>query len=314
MLSIVLVSLLAASNPAATVVPDEDVAYFEEAQRFARSLRASSSPRDRAFGAMLGVEDGSDGSPVNGRTLREAAQAAPADVLVQAMWAMRSSKADACDASSPCPDRRFAQARLEPDNGLAWIMGLNDLDPVKDAKEYDALLAKVVAAGYLDDHYTDFVQAWAEIFERTSPRDEALVAGVASSAAMTWEWFEITRACKAELHPQLPAHHFELCAQFGRKLMQSDSALITRSIGFAVIKVSGLATAQDLEAKRVMDWQQYALVRSPGSPAEDRRFIEDVLSTRSEGRALELMLARQGLAQIPPADWKAGDPILTKVP
>jgi hypothetical protein len=303
MLSLVLVSLLAASKPAATVVPDEDAAAFEQSQQFARSLLSSPSPRDRAFGALLGVEDGSDGSSANARALREAAQAAPDDVLVQALWAMRSSKADSCDASSPCPDRRFAQARVEPDNGLAWIQGLNDLDPVEDAKEYDALLGKVVAAGHLDDHYADFVAAWTEISERTRPRGEALVAGVAYSAAMTWQWFGITRACKAERYPQLPASHFELCADFGRKLMQSDSALITRTIAFAVIKASGLATAQDLEAKRVMDWKQHALVRSAASPAEDRRFIEDVLSTRSEERALELMLARQGVPQLPPADW-----------
>src|SRR6185436_18202908 len=114
---------------------------------------------------------------------------------VQMLWANSNEQWSGCNSRSPCTDRSFAQAKLEPGNGMAWLPVLGELERVKDAAGFDEVLEKIAAADRFDDHYVDFVEAYIEVFSRSAPRDHALVSAVAVAAAMDANWIALVRTC-----------------------------------------------------------------------------------------------------------------------
>src|SRR5205085_4744441 len=112
-------------------------------------VRASGTARERAM--FLRSTEG-DTSAV-----REAAEAAPADPLVQM-------------AASTFGVDRLAWSRVEPGNGLAWVPALAD-----DEATIDGGIARVANAGELDDHFVDAWLAYRELFGKR-PLPQALVA------------------------------------------------------------------------------------------------------------------------------------------
>jgi hypothetical protein len=337
-LMLLLAVLFAANDPALArqrAAPEVDAEAEEAAavhpevtawlNSLAASLRASASPRERALGTKLALDSWSDASvAARGRQLREAAKAAPADPLVQSMWAIASDAEAGCDARSPCVGRRFAHARVEPGNAVAWIPAFPKADEKPGEAEIDGLLEKMAAAERADDLFALNVRAWNDIYSarplqpallreqseyHQHPRQAVHVAAIANAAAMVFgNWQPVLKTCRRKEQPQAPARRFELCAQAGRVFMRAGTSFITESLGFALVRNSGLVTADDRLARRRSQWRQQAMIdlaKALENPREFDLYFDDLLSSGVEARAVELLMQRNGVPIEPPANWQA---------
>ena len=289
----------------------EQIAHTEA---LVRALQRSASPRERAMSTQvyeIGVDQSST-SAQRGRLLRNAARAAPADVLVQSMWANASPEESGCESRSPCPERRSAFAQLEPDNAIAWMPALSDMNPIKDEAGIQEILGEMAGSMRADDHFVDLIEEWLRIF-RSMPvpsteqdRDPSMDAAFAQAVSSLPNYFSFYKACKRSDLPEAPAARFELCAAAGRKLRDGSETLLSRALGAAIVNASGAATGEDREIRRRLRWVQHSSVemnKAEDSAADARLYFSDLLATRSELKAIELKMARSGVAPTPPADW-----------
>lgn len=321
--ALALFALLATQAPDEAAAPPTpgDLAAKAYSEHLALQLRTSSSARERALSARMSYENPKQA----GKVLREAAQAAPTDPLVQFLWSsMGPGEWSGCDAASPCPEQSVAWAHLEPDNGLAWLPPFEALYKAGDEHAIDEAIAQMARANRYDDHLVDTWQAMRDAISARpmstelarqmlhgegqvagDPRGEAIgIMAMAYAAALPAQLGSITRACRRELHPQSAPSRFENCVSIGRNILKSDSSLLMKSIATSVVRVSGLQTDADREAKRVLDWRQQAAVEAVNRPNGADGYFADLASTGSEARAQELLLTRAGIALDPPKDWK----------
>jgi hypothetical protein len=117
----------------------------------------------------------------------------------------------------------------------------------------------------------------------------------------------LSRACRRSEHLQLAPKRFEDCARIGRGIMASESSVMAKMTGSALIRASGSQNDADRQARRALEWRQ----ASAGKAIDERlhpgglaAYIADLDSTGSETRAQELAMARHGIPLDPPADWK----------
>jgi hypothetical protein len=321
--SLALLALLATASPddAPSAPPSAaDLASKAYSENLGKQLRASTSPRERALGARMYFDDPTSA----GKVLREAAKAAPNDVLVQLQWSTIGSAWSGCDAASPCPEQAMAWARVEPDNGLAWLPAFEALYRSGDERAIDAAIAHMAGAGSFDDH---FVDAWlafrgaiaaramtASVAKRllasedagdADPRQAASdVMAMAYAAALPLPLTGLSRSCKRESHPQLAPARFEDCARIGRAIVHSDSSVMMKMLGMSIVHVSGLEDDSDRQARRALAWRQQSSVAAMNRPSGAKGYFADLASTRSEVRAQELLMARSGIAPEPPPEWQ----------
>jgi len=308
-------ALLAMSAAHAEALQSEQARERADLSAYAAALvpamNSSTSPRERALATTISFWNADDGSTPRdrGRALRAAAAAAPGDVLVQAIWARAEVPESGCDLHSPCPDRRVAQARLEPDNAVAWVAVFDDLDPVHDEAEVQANLEKIASSSTAEDHYIELIESWLQamhllskpIADSQSDSD----AATSFSAGSFPHFGQLFKACKRVSLPTAPARRFELCAQAGRGLRDRSQTLLTRVVGAALINSSGESTEQDLAARRRLRWYQEATgLLAKESKDHGDQLVADILSTHSEIRAIELLMARHATPLEPPADWQ----------
>ena len=318
----------------ATHVPTEEppvppTAIDAQAEAYSNALYArmskSDSPRERALVArVLVLQD----KPRGTRLLLEAAQAAPADGLVQMLWTAIGPEWSGCPERTPCPEQPLAWARAEPDNGLALASAFESNEGKSgDDKLIDVAISRIAKSKYYDDHTIDawnvFRAAYAAqpmppvLVERMNavPSSANLDSGaarraaegvgaMAHAAALSFPIQGLSRACNRANHPGVDAARFEDCARIGRGMLASDSAMMVKSIGASLLRHSGQASSADLEAGRAYAWLRDASTRLM-APREYAPYFEDLASTGSETRAQELLLARHGESLVPPADWKA---------
>jgi len=300
----------------------EDIAWSKS---FEASLRDSASPRERALGTKTGLEPWSEATAATrGRQLREAAEAAPADPLVQSMWAIASDAEAGCDARSPCPGRRLAHARVEPGNAVAWIAAFPEAGEKASEAEVEDVLEKMATADRADDHFVESFRAWNDIYSARplapglqrepsqyhgQPKQAVQVAAVAAAAAMVGSnWRPVLKACRSKEQAQAPSRRFELCAQAGRVFMRNGTSFLTESLGYSLVRNSGLVRAEDRLQRRRSQWRQQAMATLAevfDKPQEADLYFNDLLDTGMEARAVELLMQRHGIPIEPPADWQA---------
>jgi hypothetical protein len=303
----VLTTLLLLASLATAPGDDEGVAETA-AERAGRAytngllaaIRANGSPRERALFARLDLEASTD--PMT--ALRTAAQAAPADALVQMTWSTLGG-----DAS--------AWSRVEPENGLSWIPLVEGLP--RDGKQTDAAIARIAEAPGYDDHFAETWLAFRHaIAARPMPPDVAARSGhgeaenatdimaMAYAAAFPVRFLSLSRACDHARLPKPSAPRLEACARIGRGIMSSDVSLMTKSLGSMLVRRSGLQDDADREARRSIDWLLQAsgeLLDEKTHPGELKAYFADLAATSSETRAMELLMARHGRPIEPPAGW-----------
>ena len=326
-----LVALLATQAPTTSEeAPDTAAeaagkAYFNSLQA---SMRNSGSARERALAARMALVQDPKGT---GKALRAAAESAPGDGLVQMLWSGMGQPWNGCDTSSPCPEQALAWSRAEPGNGLAWLPAFQATYKSGNEQAIDAAIARIADAEVYDDHVIDawsayrtaiaahpmpmqFVHAWRQQ-DAERPRDEkaarmeaAGVIAMAHAAAMPLSIQSLTHACDRARHPQLDTARFDHCAAIGRGLVQSNASVISKRIGSALVRMSGLENEADRQAQRehVWAWESASeLLDERKHPGVLAGYFDDLASTGSETRAQELLMARHGVALQPPAEWQS---------
>ena len=315
------IGLTAAGPAAATGVSDADLQAYRHA--LALKLQKSPSPRDWALGSQL--LDTRSGSVANLREraliLQKAARTAPRDRLVQTLWANIPLQDRHCPAGLRCADHRMALARLDPDNGVAWVSTIRKEDP----RDTEVVLRRVAASERYNEHLGQAIAAWRDVFRRYPPPlpavrpvdsadpstaigdqldlvfDEAAATAVPSTASL----FD---ACRKASHPNADARRFETCGKIARLMMGRSQTLIGRLSGVALLRASHAGTKADIDMVRAVTWQyeQYLKIE----PATDsiavakQNHLNLIQTTDSEMQAIQYELRIWGVPLTPPTGWK----------
>jgi len=286
-------------------------------------LQKSASPRDWAIASMMSEANPLDGSVSHAHAvlLRKAAEAAPADPLVQWMWANADVRAPDCGTPVSCGARAGALAKLEPDNAAAWLPVLYGDVAAKDAGAIDATLAHMAAAKRFDTHVVEAARTWQEVYRRFPPPDLNAVKGfapegmsVSRAALATGEILQtmgsdvlgLTASCSRGRNPQAPPTRFAHCAQVGRLMLQDATTLGARWIGFIVLRASGEARPADVPAIRTVVWQQtqFGKVAEHWDAAAEEAYVADIAKGDNEVEAARKRLQHAGVALEPAAAWQ----------
>lgn len=301
----------------------EQINAYESFQaRLKEQLRTSADPRDWALSTQLHLFFGSDGKNDDPVTLmRNAASAAPTDVLVQ-WWAgnVREHSAGTCGLSLPRPEIVAALQAMEPDNGAVWMLGLDAAAQAKDEAAVDRLLIQIAAAKRFDTHYLDGLKAWSNVYERFGmpqmEQTDASVDGIPvstsaqrhfmamSNATMnTPSYSTLTQACKVTAGNEGEQfHRASLCEEAGRHVATVSKTILDQRIGLAVVRAAGREQDQDLQHQRELDWAGSSLARNAIFLDADA-YYADWLSTGDELEAGRRALQRAQLESEVPAWW-----------
>lgn len=330
--ALALVAVLATNPAAATpgqpsggddAAQEARAAAAEAAQRqLWETIAREGTPRDRALVARLPWPGDSyvAGHTVRtGRLLREAAMQAPADELVQWLWASAPDEWSGCDARHPCPERSMALARLTPDNALAWGPVLDHASAEHDRAALSDALDRMAASSRFQDPFPLVVDAWRDLLQRfplppqftfdtagrpatdaSSLEASRAVMGVAFAAAMVMPLGSLYRHCNAAGPTPPPQSDLQRCRRVAA-LMRHSNTISSRSMGNGLMHRAG--GDYDSGFQRQQMWWISAMAPMEGNAAESMRYFDDLHSTLSEIRAVELLLQRSGLPLTPPAGW-----------
>jgi len=289
----------------------------------ALKLQKSPSPRDWALASQL-----LETRPVTGVSLHErglilqkAARAAPQDRLVQTLWASIPLQDQRCRAGQRCADQRAALARLEPDNGAAWVLAIGK----GDHPGTEAALMHVAGAQRYSEHLGQAIAAWREVFRRYPPPlpevhptdgadastasgdqldlifDEAATTAVPATASL----FE---ACRKTSHPNAGAKRFETCGKIARLMMGRSQTLIGRLSGVALLRASHAGSKADIDMVRAVTWQyeQYLKIEPDidSIAVAKQNYLNLIQTTDSEIQAIQYELRIWGVPLTPPVGWK----------
>jgi hypothetical protein len=295
------------------------------------SLRASASPRDWALSATVmhsdERSDGPDGplpsDASRGALLRKAAEAAPTDRLVQWLWAIAPAELSGCNAASPCVNRGNALAKLEPDNGAAWVPAIADAAQFRDAARMDDALAHMAAATRYDEAFRDARSAWLDAFRRfpmppellRSPDgktgDATLAAESGAMSQLTYAlapYDELVQACQSGAHVEVPLARRANCANAGRLMLDQSTTITARMVGMTILEMSGALTAEDQARVRAVQWQLEQHMRLMPKGESDlprmRDEMDRLAASDSEVAAMQEDLRRAHVALTPPAGWQ----------
>ena len=308
--------------------------YQNYMRSLVHSLRTSADARDRALATQMSFmidffdthePTGADRA-AHGAMLRGAAEAAPDDALVQWLWASASPEDSGCNPSSPCPRRVEAVARLQPDNGSAWLPVFNTAWKANDTAAAESALAQMALAKLFDEQFGMALKAWMDVYRRY-PMPKSVIArnspeatfddqtrnfawSMAFAAAVATPAYQsLLKACSREKHPDDSPLRFRDCAQVGRLMLTQSTSLLSSRIGRAVLRVSGHATAVDIANARAADWQYehwqtLVLGRTDYDVSDLKATAVDWLDTGDETQVMRRRLQRAGIPLTPPADWQ----------
>ena len=294
----------------------EDVLAGLQAQ-----VERNGTPRERALVAQF--SKGGQGDPAarsrDGGRLRDAAASAPTDPLVQWLWSTTTLEATGCPGDVACADRVWAAARLDPDNAAAWGPVLDAALKARDAEAARSALDRMAHATPYAEPFAEAVGAWRELFRRhpmpasfhasASPyltqrpvsRDELdAVAAVAFAAAMVSPATGLFDYCDAKAVPMAPAQDLARCLRVA-SLMQESPTVLHRMLGTALQRRAGGPEVAGFQRRQ--QWWSTASAGIDRDGREALRYFDDLVSTGSEIRAIELALRRAGKPPTPPADW-----------
>jgi hypothetical protein len=308
----------------ATAAVPEDAAAQAGQQAWIAVLDAAArggSARERALAASVpaGWPESEARRLQRGRALREAARSATADEVVQWIWATASEGESGCDERDPCPERRMALARIDPENAFAWIPVFQGIRFPADEAAARETLHRMAGAKFYAEPYVPLIDAWRDLLRRYPLPESAFRQNAAGLPAgmQTREGVDaaaaIALAAARALFPgpyrfcdgtREPVPKDEVLADCRKvaALMLTAPTMSQRSIGSAMMWRAGGDI--DREAmRRQVQWWQSVFNGMEDSTAEFTRYLQDMHTTQSEITALELALQRSGRPLVPPADW-----------
>lgn len=291
------------------------------------SLRASASARDWALSTQVvhaGEREGAAAEDdARGALLRRAAESAPNDRLVQWIWAIAPAETSGCTAARPCRDRGSALARLEPDNGAAWVPAVADAVRFNNAQASDDALARMAAATRYDEVFHDAMGAWLDVFRRFplpaellqmpdgkvgDPTLAAQVDALAQRASALAPYDELVHACQRDARQPAATARLANCAKAGRLMIHQSTTIVAGMVGEAVLHASAAATSEDDDKARTAAWQleQHAQLAPKGDndAAQMRTQMDLLVGSDSEVAALHAELQRAHVPLTPPIGWQ----------
>ena len=286
-------------------------------------LSRSERPRDRALATLLPL---AEAWPPRDLIRMDAAAAAPADVLVQWIWASAGAESGpACRRDGPLPERAAHLLQLEPDNAAALLPRLGRAWNDDDAPAIDATLIEMAAAHRFDIHFLDLIEAGLELFDRhplpadlqppAEPDNPALPADLdgpatlqalaaAQAATVMPSYQPLVGACDAQTAAAVShLRRYAACADVARLMLRAPT-LIDRSLGYLILAKSGQATPADGGAAARHAWltrQVWSVFRDHGAPAS-AAFLRAFQATRDETAALEQVVQQFGTTAAKPGN------------
>ncbi len=301
-----------ASSRAQDAAPAQAPADIRE--HLATQLERGTSPRDWALATQLLEARPPTGAHLRQRLvlLRKAAQAAPGDRLVQAMWSSLVSS-QPCRGRSGCGDRGGI-ARLDPGNAATWVPVLDGAWKSGRTRVVDDVLVQMAASGRYNEHFGQAVGAWLDVLARHPPGagpgqegaalqlvlDEARATAIPDPTALV-------DACSKARHPETAQRRFTLCGRVGRLLMDRAQTVAGRMAGVAVLRASREGTKDDIERIRTVTWQAERMeavsARLDADPVELQNYLNLIQINGSQMAAVQYELAIHGIATTPPEGW-----------
>lgn len=288
------------------------------------ALIASDRPRDWALAGLNYIVIGPDpvSQPVRDELVQRALRKAPDDIVVH--WLVANSAGGKSDAPAKLASIA-ALKRLEPDNAAAWVLTLSQAAKRNDTNEVDAALAHMAGATRFDAHYFDVMHAWLDVYTRYPPPppktqsapdphdpnfDMPLIAATARAGATALPALQaLTIECKPAGSVPIDFTRRHDCAEIGRLMLHHSSTVMSRMIGFVVLRNLGddVLTAEEREARRNLDWYEWNLMKITASPENHasglKQFDDDMRTLDDETETIKRALQREGVAAEAPAGW-----------
>ncbi|MGH8123446.1 MAG: hypothetical protein ACREPT_11825 [Rudaea sp.] len=290
-------------------------------------MSTSSEPRDWALATVANFLGLSNHRTEYAGLLDRAVAAAPNDALVQWLALMQTNNSAAAQDTH---DRALQNLQsIEPDNAAVWMQALMFAQRRRNDAEVDAALARMTASTRFDDHVADLIKVMRNVYSQhplpeeysaleqselpelaqEDTRDDArgTVAAVSVAAAIALPAYQpLINACTVN---GVQAARAGACALIGRLMAGRGTDLIARSIGYAVLRVSGTFNDDDIRRSRNDDWLRQEMVAATVYPPthESTRngvtYVNDWCATNSEIEAMRRAVSRAGRAPRPPVDW-----------
>jgi len=282
-------------------------------------LKSSADPRDWAMlGAGFYLTDKSEHERSEIRTfLERAAKTDPADAQLQWLVLAGTRQLNSPALASQIIDRLEAD---EPDNGAVWVEALARAATNHDRAGVSTALERLAMSSTVNNHFSDTIKLIAETYARIPPPDElihspdnvageskAYVYSLAIASAFVFPAYQpLTTTCLWDETGRNAAHAPD-CERAGRLMSQQSDTLLTRAIGFAVLRASHTFNDDDVKNARNQDWVSENFVKLAMSgdahAAEIEQYHLDWVETGNEVDAMRRRIERMDIAPTPPDDW-----------
>jgi hypothetical protein len=323
--------------------PNND-AYEHAWQDYSDSLReqliASDRPREWVLAAvMLNFDALGNARPDAGPLFDRAVRSAPDDVFVQWTSAVyRIGNAPHLVLRNQADENVRALLRVEPDNAAAWMMSLVLASVRGDTDGVDDALRGMASGVRFDDHFVATLHEWFDAYDRhplstvqlhasqghANDEDPAAqtvakrtAAFAQASATMLAPYQHLIGACRPGTRNGDNGFRHIYCIEAARLMLERGNTLVTRSIGFVVLRNLGEATPHDEQQRRDVDW-----LRNAGSEAALSTFDRDLADAATyfadwrrlddESDVMRSTLARSGLPVAAPGFWQVPTRTLTQ--
>lgn len=331
-------SIAAARTETDAAEDAQDMAAFDRIRKGWREallplfekLRQSSDPRDWMIASQLfqiGDLDPASNGVARAELLKNAAAAAPDDVLVQwvAAMAVPASGGGGCSAPKPLPANLDGLLRLEAANGLAWLPVLQQSYQDKDALGVDAALARMAAADRFDDHRQEYMRMLVKLYaanpqvgarigadlESTVGKlDEAGQAEVSFGMAMGQTMavapslYLLNKVCDPKQESAPEARRLALCADVGQRLAERGANASLRRDGESLLELVGQSQGKIQALDRELEYLSWMLDQAGDQQRASAIFREEWSRSGDEVDALRATVNALGLPTTPPAMWQ----------
>jgi hypothetical protein len=306
-------------------------AYRDYQRSIFDALSASADPRDWALAGhmFLFTEESAIRPDLHNELVLRAAKAAPDDALVQWLASLSAPNRDG-SGTSAIDHGIDSLLRIEHDNAAAWQQALAQAFKYKHESSIDEALARMATSRRYDDHFGDVMRAWLDVYERY-PMPEDLVRRSSHNASFSKETVAFAGALAQAAATAMPNHSALItvcrtdkantqnwsrnayCADIGHLMSTSASTLLSRKMGFAVLRLSGNVSEDDVQRARDLDWlwqQETTIVN--GEMISPSHFAAQANDWRASGDEIEVLkreLTRAGIPLTPSPGWISPRPL-----
>lgn len=308
-----------------------DMNRYEAAERtLYDTLSMDPSPRTQVLAGRVNLSEKDEATPAalrpkKAEVIAQAAQRDTGDAFVQWMAASQGSYFSSQCGPTVWPEAEVANlVRLEPDNAAAWQFAVALAAAKGSQSGVDDALAQMASAPMADDHYSDELAAWKDVYS-THPElvpsrddeDEDAAAPSPSSplfaALQRVGWRNqpaasaLETVCKPDAENEITWQRAAWCADAATVFATRGTSLQLRKQGLSLLVVVGDRSPEVADLQRTQTW----LSENTASPAGNWRAADDNDADRAadwrgnanDVVATERRLKRLGQPLTAPMGW-----------